>query len=131
MDVLPLALRLMNYFRLWRPPPNAWFTSLETKLRLQECSYLFNAAHIDLSPRATRNMSEFEDNPATFRKMARDDANRWIIPLLDLAKRAKQVRLCRTVLSENPGGRVLISRFIQDELPEVWERLCQLKLETI
>ncbi len=130
-DSKPLSFRLVNYFRSWRPPPNAWFTPLETKLRLRGCSYLFNSAHIDLSPRATRKMSEFENDPKKFRKMIYEDASRWIIQLLNLAKRLKQIRLCRTVLSENPGGRVLIGSYIRDELPEIWQQILKYNPEII
>ena len=126
MEANELSFRLVNYFRLWNPPSHGWFTPLETKLRLQGCSYLSNSAHIDLSPRATRVMSDFEDQPEKFREMVRKDATRWIIPLLNLAKRVKEIRLCRTMLSATPRRKVLIGRYIEDELPrEIWQRILQ------
>jgi hypothetical protein len=120
MEAKELSFRLVNYFRIWSPPAHGWFTPLETKLRLQGCSYLSNTAHVDLSPRATRVMSDFEDQPEIFRKMVAQDANKWLPQILNLAKKAKEVRFCYTMIPSNHGRWPLLGSYIRDELPKVW-----------
>ncbi len=123
MDATKLSFRLVNYFRSWNPPPHGWFTSLETKLRLNGCSYFFNSAHIDLSPRATKGMADFKKSPTKFRELMKEDANRWLLQILNLAKKAKEVRFCYTMIPGNQGRWPLLGSFIRDELPEVWSYL--------
>ena len=124
MSPAQLALRLVNYFRNWNPPPHNWFTALETILRSENCSYQFNAAHIDLSPRATRAMGRFNDAPGHFLNMVRRDANEIFPKILGVAKKAKQIWVRGQMVST--GDRIdwpLLINYIETELPDVWEML--------
>jgi hypothetical protein len=117
-----ISHRLVNYFRLWNPPPHGWFTPLETKLRLQGSSYLFNTAHIDLSPRATCAMRTFKNNPAKFHQMIREDALKFIPQILGLAKKAKQVLFPRGYGVIPNGNKAWpdLKVYVEKELSEVW-----------
>ena len=123
MDASKLTFRLVNYFRSWNPPPHGWFTPPETKLRLNGCSYLFNTAHVDLSPTATKGMADFRQNPTKFRKMVSQDAIKWLPEILNFAKKAKEVRFCYTMLPSNQERWPLLGAYIRDELPEIWSFL--------
>jgi hypothetical protein len=123
MDASKLSFRLVNYFRSWNPPPHGWFTPPETKLRLNGCSYLFNTAHVDLSPRATKGMADFKMSPTKYRKMVSQDANKWLPRILNLAKKAIEVRFCYTMIPSNQERWPLLGRYLRDELPESWSCL--------
>jgi hypothetical protein len=113
-----LFLRLVNYFRHWNPPPHAWFTSLETIHRRNQCSYLFNAAHIDLSPRATRGMKEFLEEPQHFLDVVNKDALEWLPKILLLAKKLKKIRIRWKIVSQ--GYWPYLDNYIRDNLPAIW-----------
>ena len=118
MESKKLSFRLVNYFRIWNPPAHGWFTPLETILRHDKCSYLSNAAHIDLSPRATRVMSEFKTNPSDFLNMANEDASRWLPQLFRLAKKVKRIRIRWKIVSQ--GNWPYLDDYIRDNLEAVW-----------
>jgi hypothetical protein len=125
MEAKELSFRLVNYFRLQNPPFHDWFTPLETILRHNNCSYLSNAAHIDLSPRATRTMSKFRCNPERFLEMVNDDANKWLPKLLDLAKNKKRIRIRWKIVSRSnnyPDWNEWpwLDEYIKDKLPAIW-----------
>jgi hypothetical protein len=119
MEAKELSFRLVNYFRLWNPPYHGWFTSLETILRQNKCSYLSNTAHIDLSPRATRVMSKFRDDPTKFLKMVDDDAKKWLPKILHSANRAKKIRIRWKIISHSNDWPWL-DNYIEEKLPEIW-----------
>jgi hypothetical protein len=126
MEAKELSFRLVNYFRVWNPPAHGWFAPLETILRHDKCSYLSNAAHIDLSPRATRVMSEFHGNSINFLKVVDDDANRWLPKLLNLATNKKKIRIRGQIVARsNSGNRQwcewpYLDKYIEDNLKAVW-----------
>jgi hypothetical protein len=119
MEAKELSFRLVNYFRLWNPPYHGWFTSLETILRQNNSSYLSNTAHIDLSPRATRVMSKFRNDPTKFLQIMDTDAKRWLPKLLQLAKKAKQIRIHWKIVSHDDDWPWL-DNYIKEKLPEIW-----------
>ena len=123
-----LAVRLVNYFRQWNPPPHAWFTRLETKLRLEGHSYHFDTAHIDLSPRATRSMRTFKMQPGKFLNMVNTDARKWFLVLLCLAKRLRAIRFDEAGIISAKGKNSLANH-IQQFLPEVWREIHARNLE--
>ncbi len=123
-----LAVRLVNYFRQWNPPPHAWFTRLETKLRLEGHSYHFNTAHIDLSPRATRSMRSFKLQPGKFLNMVNADARKWFLVLLRLAKRLRVIRFDEAGII-SAAGKNSLAQHIQQALPEIWSEIEARKLE--
>ncbi|HEY5233184.1 MAG TPA: HAD hydrolase family protein [Verrucomicrobiae bacterium] len=123
-----LAVRLVNYFRQWNPPPHAWFTRLETKLRLEGHSYHFDTAHIDLSPRATRSMRSFKLQPGNFLNMVNADAGKWFLVLLRLAKRLRVIRFDEAGII-SAAGKKSLAQHIQQSLPEIWREIEARKLE--
>jgi hypothetical protein len=125
MEAGELSFRLVNYFRLRTPPFHVWFTPLETILRNDDCSYLSNAAHIDLSPRATRVMSKFRCNPERFLEMVDDDASKWLPKLLDLAKNKKKIRIRGKIVSRSNNYPdwdewPWLDDYIKEKLPAIW-----------
>jgi haloacid dehalogenase-like hydrolase len=123
-----LAVRMVNYFRQWNPPPHAWFTRLETKLRLDGHSYHFNTAHIDLSPRATRSMRTFGPQPGKFLNMVNTDARKWFLVLLRLAKRLKAIGFDQAGIISAEGKNSL-AQHIEKFLPEIWREIQIRQLE--
>ncbi len=123
-----MAVRLVNYFRQWNPPPHAWFTRLETKLRLEGHSYHFNTAHVDLSPRATRSMRSFIQQPGQFLNMVNADARQWFLVLLRLAKRLRVIRFDEGGIISAIGKKSL-AQHIEQSLPEIWEEIQARELE--
>ena len=116
MSSAQLALRLVNYFRDWRTPPYKWFTPLETILRSKNCSYQFNAAHIDLSPRATLAMGRFNDAPGQFLNMVKKDANETLPKILSVAQKAKQIWIRGQIVSTgNRKDWPSLKKYIEDE----------------
>jgi len=129
MSAPQLSLRLVNYFRHWNPPPYAWFTALETILRRNHCSYLFNTAHIDLSPRATRGMKEFLGEPQQFLDMINKDAIEWLPKILLSAKKLKKIRIRWKIVSN--GRWPFLDDYIREKLPAIWTLVEQYEPERI
>jgi hypothetical protein len=121
MNAAQISQRLTTYFRRWNPPAHAWFTPLETNLRRGGHSYLFDTAHIDLSPRATRGMSEFKNNPGQFLNMVQRDAQVWLPKILRLAKNAKEVRFYFKIVAQ--GEWPWLDDYIRENLNDVWQEL--------
>jgi hypothetical protein len=117
-----LTLRLVNYFRQWNPPPHAWFTRLETELRLGGHSYHFDAAHVDLSPRATRAMRTFSLNPGHFLNMVNADARKWFLVLLHQAKSAKILQFDQAGII-SAKGKISLVEHIKQFFPEIWKEI--------
>ncbi len=134
MSSAQLALRLVNYYRHWKPPPHKWFTPLETILRSKNCSYQFNAAHIDLSPRATLAMGWFNKAPGHFLNMVQRDANEILPKILGVAKKAKQIWIRGQMVSTGDRNNwPSLIKYIEDEdeLSDVWAMLNEFELHQI
>jgi len=129
MSAAQLSLRLVNYFRHWNPPPHAWFTSLKTILRRNHCSYLFNTAHIDFSPRATRGMKEFSDEPEHFLDMVNRDALEWLPKILSSAKKLKKIRIRWKIVPH--GYWPYLANYVRNNLPAIWSLIEQYDPERI
>ena len=81
MENSAILHRLLHYFSLAEVKPHPWFRTWERCLRRLDTSYLTGeAAHIDISPRATRSMSQCD--PDKFLEMCFRDVE-WLFKLLD------------------------------------------------
>jgi len=78
LDSAALEDRLTSYFKA-ETPQHPWFRGWERVLNLLGHSYIRDAVHLDLSPRATVRMSEAD--PALFRQMVAHDMN-WFLSCL-------------------------------------------------
>lgn len=83
LDGEGLACRLAAYFESDAPPPVDWFAPWAAALLSIGSSYTVDAAHIDLSPRATRSAGTFKRAPEKllFLEMLRTDAPLWVMAL--------------------------------------------------
>jgi hypothetical protein len=96
-----LEERLKNYFRSTDPPFHPWFSPWEESLKmLNGASYKRHAAHLDLSPRATRAMSKI--SPEKFSEMVKEDLEIFFETLL-LCKHVKVLLLAGCVPSVTKG----------------------------
>lgn len=87
MSIEELEFRLRNYFALDFPKPHRWFEKWEKALNILDHSFKCNAAHIDLSPRATIAMRN-APNQSAFIDMIHTDM-RLFFQLLTYCKHAK------------------------------------------
>lgn len=108
-----LTERLMRYFERL---PHPWFAAWEEALALIGASYRLNAAHIDVSPRATWSASSVPD-PQLFEGMLTNDLP-WMLRLLEAAP---QVRLL--LLAGTANRREYLNEFIAKRLPASAARL--------
>jgi len=137
MEAKELSFRLVNYFRVWNPPHHGWFAPLETILRQNNCSYLSNTAHIDLSPRATRKMGEFHGNSTKFLDTVDGDAKRWFPQLFQLAKKKKRFRIRGKIISRSDSGNnewfewPYLDDYIKENLPTIWALIEQCEHDRI
>jgi hypothetical protein len=91
-----LADRLLNYFSLKSYPPHRWFDDWEAALNVLNLSYKRGeAAHLDISPRATTPMSQISDQ-VKFLDMVRSDAE-WFFRSLSLSKDTKLLMMAGSV----------------------------------
>jgi hypothetical protein len=112
LSVEALNRRLLGYFRLEFPPPHQWFTTWEIALNQIEISYYTKqAAHLDLSPRVTKNMSDIA-NPDLFLEMLNIDL-KWFFQSLALCKNVKLLMIAGAVTN-----RYYINEFIQEHAKE-------------
>jgi hypothetical protein len=106
--------RLLNYFHSSIPLPHPWFKTWELALNEIEASYYgkskYLAAHLDLSPRATKFMSEADRE--LFIEMVRNDLFSFI-RFLNLAERVRFAFMAGTVT-----GDFYINHFLSEHLPE-------------
>lgn len=107
-----LAERLVNYFINSCPGSHRWFRPWSIALESLGVSYDSGAAHIDLSPRATRGASQFRDEneKALFLAMVRTDAPIWIAALR-AAPKVAYILAAGSATNEH-----YINEFIRDEL---------------
>jgi len=114
-----LAARLDNYFDSTDPPPHPWFEEWAVGLRALGVSYdsslRLRAAHIDLSPRATRGASAFNKEPirSVFLDMLRSDATILADALMS-AEHAKCV-----LAAGSATGVYYINEFIDHEVRDL------------
>ena len=91
LDAQALADRLTHYFDRGE---HAWFSGWTQALRLIGASYRENAAHIDISPRATISAAAVP-NRVLFERMLEDDLP-WMIRFLEVAPRVRLVLMAGT-----------------------------------
>jgi hypothetical protein len=106
--------RLLNYFQSSSFMPHPWFVTWELALNQVGASYYgtsrYLAAHLDLSPRATKLMSKVD--PDLFIEMVKADLVSFL-QFLSLAERARMVFMAGTVTSD-----YYINHFLSNHLPE-------------
>jgi len=111
-----LAQRLLEYFSLPHYPPHPWFAKWESALNLIGISYKDGtAAHLDLSPRATKTMSNLKEPSmqARFLKMAEDDIE-WFFKVLPLCQNAQLLMVAGAIISHEKKFEYL-DEFIQNK----------------
>lgn len=113
LDDAALTERLVRYFER---PPHPWFAAWEEALALIGASYRQNAAHIDVSPRATRSASSVPD-PLLFEEMLARDLP-WMLRLVEAAPQAQLLLLAGTA-----NRREYLNEFIAKRLPASGARL--------
>ncbi|HZL13132.1 MAG TPA: hypothetical protein VFC85_03215 [Verrucomicrobiae bacterium] len=111
-----LAFRLVNYFRNPKVAPHPWFGEFEEALRVGGHSFQTDTAHVDLSPRATRWMTGFNDcgqNAKRFLKMLKDD-----LPIfaesINLCEGLEEIWFVGVLITETEGWRMSVGDFAQN-----------------
>ncbi len=107
-----LAERLVNYWIRVNPGPHPWFQPWSTVLSELGVSYELDAAHVDLSSRATKAAGQFRQEPlkSLFLQMLQVDAPVWIEAL----RRAPH---CSLVLAAGSAtNSYYINEFIRDRI---------------
>jgi GNAT superfamily N-acetyltransferase len=107
LDSAALEDRLTSYFKA-ETPQHPWFRGWERVLNLLGHSYIRDAVHLDLSPRATVRMSEAD--PALFRQMVAHDMN-WFLSCLEVSPHLKCLMMAGGVTN------IYISQFLRRYLP--------------
>lgn len=110
-----LADQVVNYWTANGRSPHPWFRAWSTVLSEMGISYSLDAAHLDLSPRATN--SRKSTLRALFISMLQTDAPVWIEALC----RAPKCSLVLAAGSATKGG--YINEFISEMLPQTGVRL--------
>lgn len=108
LELNPTALtrRLLSYFEGDNVPHHRWFRPWEESLAMLNLnlSYGCGAAHLDLSPRATKSMAAAD--PGMFREMVNQDVD-WFFKLLPLCKAARCILIAGTVTKSTYAHRFL------------------------
>ena len=113
VDAATLTDKLIHYFDR---QPHPWFDKWEKSLAVIGASYQTNAAHIDISPRATINAGGVDDQ-ASFESMLGIDLP-WMIRFLGMAPRLQLVLMAGTATSA-----LYLNEFINKKLPHTSGRL--------
>jgi hypothetical protein len=127
-----LALRLVNYFRNPKVAPHPWFGEFEEALRVGGHSFQTDTAHIDLSPRATRRMTGFDDggqNANLFIQMLKNDL-RIFAESIKLCEGLEEIWFVGVVITEEKGVRMSVGDFARQYLPEGFWQQIQHKAKT-
>jgi hypothetical protein len=107
------ADKLTRYFENVDGLPHPWFQKWESALEEIDASYRpgkkYLAAHIDLSPRATRPMRQVDQK--LLLSMVVEDLGHCV----DALNRAKKLRLL--LIAGSVTGRYYINEFLQERLP--------------
>jgi len=107
LTAVELSARLLNYFK---SNPHQWFDGWEAALGTIGASYCRNAAHLDLSPRATSSAGDVPERDL-FEDMLSADLP-WMMRFLGLAPAARLVLLAGTA-----SKKYYLNEFIKRELP--------------
>jgi hypothetical protein len=94
LDAASLTERLVNYFDR---PPHSWFAAWEEALQLFGGSYRKNAAHVDVSPRATISAAAAPDTAAFERMLAIDLP--WMVRFLETAPKLRLLMMAGSTSS--------------------------------
>ena len=119
MSAADLTERLVSYWTSGSPEPHPWFQPWSRCLSELGASYHLDAAHVDLSPRATKSAGQFRQEPmkSLFLDMLRTDAPVWMEALRCAAN-------CSLVLAAGSATNAYyINEFIRDEFPNSGVRL--------
>jgi hypothetical protein len=121
-----LAWRLVNYFRNSKAAPHPWFGEFEEALRVGGHSFQTDTTHIDLSPRATRWMTGFDDggqNSKRFLKMLKDDLG-IMAESIKLCEELKEIWFVGLVITEKKSELMRVGDFAKQYLPnEFWKQI--------
>jgi len=121
-----LAWRLVNYFRNPKVAPHPWFGEFEEALRVGGHSFQTDTAHVDLSPRATRRMTGFDDggeNARRFLQMLKDDLC-ILAESIQLCEGLEEIWFVGVVITEEEGVRMSVGDFARQYLPEgFWQQI--------
>lgn len=121
-----LAWRLVNYFRNPKVPPHPWFGEFEEALRLGGHSFQTDTAHVDLSPRATRWMTGFNDGgpkAGRFLQMLKTDL-RIFTESIQLCEGLEEIWFVGDVITASTHVRMSVGDFARQNLPEgVWRQI--------
>lgn len=110
-----LLSRLKTYFNLSGVDAHEWFFPWKECLELLKRSYEDgNAAHMDLSPRATIPMSYARDKER-FEQMVRTDLS-WFSRFLPFLRSAKLMLMAGTVITAH-GGSIDIDSLLVEDAP--------------
>jgi hypothetical protein len=110
--------RLVDYFKISNPKPHPAFAHSEEALNVISCSYAWNAAHIDLSPRAT--LAANLENAALFFEMLEMDLI-WIPRLFALANNCRQIWFVGGLGANHHNQSVAV--FIAHRLRDFWNSI--------
>lgn len=141
-DLSYLQNRLLNYFN-WPVPPHPFFYRWEACLKILGYSYFRNAAHIDLSPRATKCISNIKDKSdnALFIDMIKKDIT-FLKNILNQCTRTKLILTAGAVnkrywlyecLKNNftdPSHGLELNGDARREQGSPWSKMLQLKTPT-
>ena len=108
-----LASRLLHYFDLPEPGPHPFFPVLSKMLLPIHCSYLRNAAHVDLSSLPTfrpREMLRAEQRQRFAGKVTAFVSR--LEAVLRLAKRTKLLLVLDFVVGDGGGGQMSVWRLV-------------------
>jgi hypothetical protein len=105
--------RLSSYFK---GQPHSWYGPWEDALARIGASYRRNAAHVDVSPRATLSAADVPDRKRFEAMLAADLP--WMVRFIRLAPRVRLVLLCGTATK-----RYYLNDFVKRHLPADVARL--------
>jgi hypothetical protein len=119
-----LCHRLLGYFKCTRCRPHPWFAEIEEALNILGRSYGKDAAHLDLSPRATRSMRTFKssDDKREFVKMLQEDVV-WLGEALSCASQARLIVFVGHVLDVVDPHGIGVGDFLRSNSKELCETL--------
>jgi hypothetical protein len=108
-----LTERLLRYFQR---EPHPWFERWETALRTIGVSYRQDAAHVDISPRATVSEAVRVD-PRAWEQMLTDDLP-WMVRFIAAAPRVRLIMMAGAATSA-----LYVNEFVAKKLPLELARL--------
>lgn len=114
-----LTSRLLGYFKSTEPKPHPWFAEVEEALNILGLSYTNGAAHLDLSPRATRSMMSFQmpNERRAFLGMLKHDL-KWLVQTFAFIQKPKLVILLGKVIDEHNTHGLGLGEFLSTHAPD-------------